>query len=591
MAGYIASGTALVLLSWVVGSIVVSALGLAPAALVDRTARRDVTLRASLWWGLTVAACLTLALGLVVPLRSATAGVVVLLVAALVGVAGVVLIRRRSTWAFRRPARAAIALLAALGLAVLYVAFKALGPATNYDTGLYHLGAIKYAGDFSTIPGLATLYFPFGYNNSQFPLAALLGNGPWDGIGYRLLNGLVLALVIVDLVIRLLGRRYSWGTFVLLVGLGASMIPLVAIADFWLTSPTSDTAVLLLTIVSSAYLADFLGHRRERSLNATVVAVTALIMISMRPTMVFYALAVACVVVVALLRQDAWPRVTVAGWVAIGGAVVVLGGLQIARDRLLSGWLLYPLSLASFDVRWLAVDPVGPREATLAAARDPSAPDHYVVAHSWAWISPWLTQRLTMWETYFLLVGLIATVILWWVAYRRTGFPRHLGRIAACLLPSAVAVLAWFTVSPPSYRFIWGPLFCLVFIPLGAALHALHQRRVRLPSPLHRSTPMVLLAVAIVLLVVTGYSAIARNQASTITEQRAWVLGPVSVPYAVTPIPLPPVIPAPQASGLMLTTPEVGRDQCWDNYPLCTVDPGTDISLRGASIQDGFVRR
>ena len=591
MAGYIASGTALVLLSWIVGLIVVAALGLAPAALVDRTARRDVTLRASLWWGLTVAICLTLALGLVIPLRSGMAGIVVLLIAALLGVAGVVLVRRRSTWAIRRPARAAIALFAALGLTVVYVGFKALGPATNYDTGLYHLGAIKYAGDFSTIPGLATLYFPFGYNNSQFPLAALLGNGPWDGVGYRLLNGLILVLVVVDLVVRLLGRRYSWGTFVLLVGLGASLIPLVAIADFWLTSPTSDTPVLLLTIVSSAYLADFLGHRRERSLNATVVAVTALIMISMRPTMVFYAVAVAGVVVVALVRQRGWPRLTGLGWAAIGSAVVVLGGLQIARDRLLSGWLLYPLSLASFDVPWRALDPTDPRNATLASARDPFAPDHYVVAHSWGWISPWLSQRLTMWETYFLLVGLIATVVLWWVAHRRIGFPRHLGRIAACLLPSAVAVLAWFTVSPPSYRFIWGPLFCLVFIPLGAALHALHQQRASLTSPLRRSTPMALLAVAIVVLAVTGYSAIARNQASTITEQRAWTIGPVSVPYAVTPIPLPPVIPAQQASGLMLTTPEVGRDQCWGNYPLCTVDPGTTIALRGASIQEGFVRR
>jgi hypothetical protein len=527
----------------------------------------------------------------VIPLRSGMAGIVVLLIAALLGVAGVVLVRRRSTWAIRRPARAAISLFAALGLAVVYVAFKALGPATNYDTGLYHLGAIKYAGDFSTIPGLATLYFPFGYSNSQFPLAALLGNGPWDGVGYRLLNGLILVLVIVDLVIRLLGRRYSWGTFVLLVGLGASLIPLVAIADFWLTSPTSDTPVLLLTIVSSAYLADFLGHRRERSLNATVVAVTALIMISMRPTMVFYAVAVACVVVVALLRQRGWPRLTGLAWVAIGSAVVVLGGLQIARDRLLSGWLLYPLSLASFDVPWLAVDPVGPREATLAAARDPSAPDHYVVAHSWGWISPWLSQRLTMWETYFLIVGLIATVILWWVAHRRTGFPRHLGRIAACLIPSAVAVLAWFTVSPPSYRFIWGPLFCLVFIPLGAALHALHLRRASLPSPLRRSTPMALLAVAIVVLAVTGYSAIARNQASTITEQRAWTIGPVSVPYAVTPIPLPPVVPVTMTSGLVLTTREGEHDQCWDNYPLCSFNMGDDIALRGASIQDGFVRR
>ena len=59
----------------------------------------------------------------------------------------------------------------ALAAAVVYLAVAALGPVTNYDSGLYHLGAIRYAADFATIPGLANLYFPFGYGNAEFPLA------------------------------------------------------------------------------------------------------------------------------------------------------------------------------------------------------------------------------------------------------------------------------------------------------------------------------------------------------------------------------------------------------------------------------------
>ena len=82
-------------------------------------------------------------------------------------------------------------LLGSLAVAVMYLAAAALGPVTNYDSWLYHLGAIKYAGDFATIPGLSNLYFPFGYNTSLYPLGAFLGNGPWAGGGYRLANGLI----------------------------------------------------------------------------------------------------------------------------------------------------------------------------------------------------------------------------------------------------------------------------------------------------------------------------------------------------------------------------------------------------------------
>lgn len=111
----------------------------------------------------------------------------------------------RSHHAPGRPGLWAVALAA--GLVTAYLAAAALGPVTNYDSGLYHLGAISYAGDYATIPGLADIYQAFGYNTSEFPFAAFLGNGPWDGQGFRMASGLIVTVMSADLVLRFAARR------------------------------------------------------------------------------------------------------------------------------------------------------------------------------------------------------------------------------------------------------------------------------------------------------------------------------------------------------------------------------------------------
>jgi hypothetical protein len=590
----IVAGTVLVLATWALAAVAILGVGIAPAVLSGTKHRFDMVARTALWWGLGLVTAVVLLVSLVAPMRSPTSAVAILGSCSFMIVAGIAIARRTTTRSeplvnWRAPSRSVWLVLGTLGAVTIYQAFKALGPVTNYDTGLYHLGAIKYAGDYSTIPGLANLYFPFGYNNSVFPLAAFLGNGPWDGVGFRLLNGLLMVLVMSDLAIRLVARRYTWGTFLLLLGIASCFIPLVAIADFWIVSPTADSAILLLTLISVAYLADFLSGRPERSRNGSVVAVTSMLMVSMRPTMMVFGTTAAVVILISLARNRNRPgnAITVRAWLLLAGLGAVLGAVQAVRDYKLSGWLLYPLSIVPFDVPWRAPDPVGPREATLAAARDPSAPDHYHVAHSWEWIPVWFGRLWSQWETYFLLLGVTAAIVALIVAWRSGARP-HLLRIGLCLAPSLVAVLAWFTVSPPSFRFIWGPLFTIALIPLSAAIEGLHRRGKAAPVPWARTRDVILTGCALVLLAVTGYSAVARNQAADISQERSWRVGPASVPYAVAPVLLPPTQSITTDRGLVVLVP-TPSDQCWDVYPLCAVNIERTLGLRGPGIQDGFL--
>jgi len=48
-----------------------------------------------------------------------------------------------------------------------------LGPPEIYDTGLYHLQAIKWIEEYAVVPGLANLHGRFGFNPNIFTFYAL----------------------------------------------------------------------------------------------------------------------------------------------------------------------------------------------------------------------------------------------------------------------------------------------------------------------------------------------------------------------------------------------------------------------------------
>jgi hypothetical protein len=580
-------GTILVLVTWLVSLIGLAALGLPLARLAGPGQPLGTVLRSSLWWGLLVAALLILVLNLVVPLRSPTAAWVMVGAVVVLGVLGVAGLRRDG-----RPRGLGLGgrwwvvlVLVAMALAIGYLAVSALGPVTNYDSGLYHLGAVRYAGEYATIPGLANVYFPFGYGNSVFPMAALLGNGPWDGEGFRLFNGLLIVLMAVDLALRLLARRHGVGTYVMLVGMLAAWVPLVALADYWVTSPTSDSAVLVLTVVACAYLSDAVAGGRSWLASGAVSFVVSLVLVSMRPLMGFFA---ATVLLVLVLRATTIRRRQGRGfagdvvWAMLAVAALSVAVVQSVRDYLLSGWLQYPLAVLPFDVAWRAPNPSDATRATLGAARDPSG--LWSAAEGWGWVPSWIGRLPSQWETYAVLALLVAAVIGVVLARASTG--RWLrGAVLLAMAPSAMTVVVWWLVTPPSFRFVWGPLFMLAGVPLGWALHAVATSSRRPWAT--RIDPALSVAATAVLVLLVGYCAAFRLDVGAATLPRTMSLGPITLGYSVAPVPDVVTEPHPAQGGIVLLAP-VGDDLCWDVWPLCVGSLPVSVSPRGPSIQDGF---
>ena len=581
----ILSGTFLVLITWVALVLVVLMSGLSLATLTSTPGvKLDIVLRRSLWWGLTFFLGAILIASLVTPLRSPLALGIVLSILLGFSVAGFVVLLNafRGSRVLSRGACGSwslwvvIAVVTAVGV---LLAVRGLGPANNYDTGLYHLGAVQYAGDFGTVPGLANLLNAFGYSNSVIPSAAFMGNGPWDGNGFRFFNGFIAFLVLVELVIRVAFGSRSVGTLLLIIGAAGFFLPLVAVTDFWVTSPTSDSAIMLLSLMSAVYLSDFVASRKNLAAHVGVVGAMLVILVSMRPTMLFFAAGSTLVLLIVLYARRRKLKTAALTWsvIGIGVTAVTVGAVQVLRDYLLSGWLLYPLSVLPFDVPWRAADPINLREATLAAARDPSAPEYWPIAHSWTWVDEWLIARWGMWETYFWLLGVVMLVGAVLVV-RRVGSAIRVRALLLSVSPSLLAVAAWFTVSPPSYRFIWGPLFLTFMIPVAFALHSIRMSWVK---------PLLIGGLAVSLGAASLFTAAVRVNYSEMSAEGAWSLGPISIPYSYAPSPLPKTQKSVTESGLVLRTPEFG-EQCWAAFPLCTINPDSSLSQRGELIQEGF---
>ena len=579
----IVTGTVLVLVTWAACLGVLVLVGLAVAAVTRSGRLGPPDLRRGLWWGLLVVTVAAYLGNLIWPLSSGQMAALIGCLLAVTSVASLVLVRRRG-WqgAPRVPGRTWL-LGAGLVGALVYLAVAALGPVTNYDSGLYHLGAIRYAAEYATIPGLANLYFPFGYGNAEFPLAALLGNGPWGVEGFRLLNGLVIAGLCLDLIARAAVRRHGPGFYVLAVGAVTVLIPMVALSDYWVTSPSQDSAVFAATVVASAYVADAVRGSRTWVADAAVAGGLGILLVLLRPTMAAYLLVVLVIVVVLRMRRGAGesPRFAAASaTVLIAAAVAAVAAT--ARDYLLSGWLQYPLSVWAFDVPWRAPDPAPERIATLGFHRDPT--NIYGAADGWGWVIPWLRRLPEQWETGVLVALLVAALVGWGVAARLHVRLRWRAMLVAAT-PSLVMTAAWWLASPPSFRFAWGPVFTSFTVPIGWIL----WRVVTSASPAARRRWMILVGAgaALPVLAVTVVSAATRLDVASITDERTWDAG-VGIPYAVADVRQVEVVESTLPGGLSVVTP-TKSEQCWSVFPLCTPRIAFTVRPRGDSLSDGLL--
>jgi hypothetical protein len=514
-------------------------------------------------------------------------------------------------------------------LAVVWLANHAIGAASDYDLGLYHLGIIEYAKHYATIPGLANLQTRFGASDPHLLLAALVDRGPWAGAGWHLVDGLLVSLLVLELATRLapaplvmpsFRRRVAW----LLIP--ATVVVVGSAVDYRLASPNLDLACFVLVAVGMLYLTDCVedGFRAVPAITclATLAAAAAT-----RPLYWPLTFAAFGILLASGPRPRAKPRRIAA--LSVLPAVLLVGWMT--RQAILSGYPLYPVKLGALPVDWRVPASVVDYTSrwTASWARWPGqAPD--TVLASWHWLRAfWLPAEEKSIDVIAPLALLACVPPA--LAVRREGratrraFRRPMLAVAG---PSLVTLVIWFAEAPDP-RFVLAPLWlfpislaawatppitrnerlCLaagIGVGLGLAVLELHQSAWYLPAafllPLYLlgllwiiRRPRLLPALAYVVLLATasgGALVVAYHQQ----------LRPVRVnsngPFGISDEEAPRLVTIRTAAGLHLRQPfsaATGNDQCFEIL-VCTAalsDPAlhdvlSPLHLRGTGISSGF---
>jgi hypothetical protein len=369
------------------------------------------------------------------------------------------------------------AALFAIGLIlVAYFANRSLNTQQYPDHGLYYLNAIRWASDYSIVPGLANLHSRLAFNNSNFLLHAMMEVATGRGYSAHVVNGFLSALV-VPIVLHGLraavqndesGRQLGW------FALAPAMILATCAIDRRISSATPDfPASLFVTVAAWRALAIGLcgGESKPDALrwNLLAIATLATVAVTIKITVIFFAalagLALAAVLYRIARRETCNPiRTTTAQLAFMVPWAAVIFVPWIVRGYILSGYPLFPSTFAAAPVDWLfdASSAAALRADIYAWARTAYFNVELGYQPGWGWVPHWMIQIALLRAPFEIVLpaAFSAGCVAWFVIRRRFAKictdPRHLDpthsdrNFTASALAAAYAasLVAWFITAP-----------------------------------------------------------------------------------------------------------------------------------------------
>ncbi|MCC6930211.1 MAG: hypothetical protein IT359_14595 [Gemmatimonadaceae bacterium] len=455
------AGTLAILLSQVVLAAAFVGLGLSVrrAFGVQSLAVRDVPVAFFVGVGLAVA--LLYAWTFVLPINGAPLAIVV------AGGLGALVPWRRALRALGRdePWARTRWLPAVLIVSALWVANLCRSPLINSDTALYHYQGVLWAKAYPTVPGLANLFGPLGFNNGSFVYDALLDAGPWSGEAHHIANGLLLQAFL----------SFAWlGLFRVWRSSGSDRLQGVFDAVFiapatnmvvqdWLTSFATDLPETVFLLMAASESFKFLTDRGappvERAYRAFCVLAFMAIAVTFKVSVALVAVLLAVVILGRWLlveRPDARLLRRGMAWSVLVPAVIAV--VWMGRGVVLSGYPLFPSSAFAFPVDWRAPEAHADCEFAFAAFSSRASVDEREVIMGevglGGWFGRWFAESATA-DLHMLVIPVAIIVVVGLVllvghVLGRRGTDSPGGSWLA--LPPAIGVVAWFVLAPePRY--------------------------------------------------------------------------------------------------------------------------------------------
>lgn len=235
-----------------------------------------------------------------------------------------------------------------MATALIFLLF-AYGTSTgilHYDTGLYHAQSIRWIEEYGVVPGLGNLHSRLAYNSAAFCLSALYSMAFLGGQSYHCCAGFLaflLALVCMEAFEKGRSRKPKLSDFARLVG----VYYLLIVFDEMI-SPASDYFMVLLVLYMVIRWLDLLEKEEKSCFPYALLCVLGVVVLTMKLS--------GALILLLVLKPAAMMLIEKRGKeiVKFLGLGILTAFPFLARNVLLSGWLVYPftfIDLFSFDFK------------------------------------------------------------------------------------------------------------------------------------------------------------------------------------------------------------------------------------------------
>ncbi|MCB0165376.1 MAG: hypothetical protein KDI79_14200 [Anaerolineae bacterium] len=459
-------------------------------------------------------------------------------------------------------------------LFILWLANQATGKLTSYDTGLYHLGTIRWMQSYPIVIGLGNLHPRFAYNSSYFLFVALLDLLWWRSDFFNLSNGLLLSVISVQIgayIFTSMTNKDNLKSYqVLGILLAASLLPYY----FTLTNNTSsDLPVFILGLMVGIHVFKFLFNDKtheESRLDALIIVILCATGISIKLSFaVFSCLAVVVVMFTLLIYKPTATQVesrfyNMVWALALSVLILIPWGL---RGIMLSGYIAYPIPTMPLDVRWRIPEQLAKTDARWIKswAQQPyNSPDN--VLGNWKWFKPWLQRMVQQRLEVVLPILLFLMGIIIYLTSARAKI-KSVYRDMLFLMIPIIALVFWFFTAP-NIRFAGGSFWLLGAGTMAISIHHVADKKL-----------LEIVSLSSLLLAIFAFVISARLH--------GWVVYP-GPDQGFYPTPKFQVHQFQTRSGLTIFVPNTG-DKCWDAPLPCTPYPNPDLAtIESGNISSGF---
>jgi hypothetical protein len=382
------------------------------------------------------------------------------------------------------------------GLPLLIFTNQAIFSHAPFDHGMYHMQTVKWIENFAIIPGLGNLHHRFAFNNSSFLLVAQINTGIFKGLAYYITTSLLIFAVTLrgfHLLYHLLRKEHqlTLSDVYHLLLLPCTLFYVVH-SDFAGYSP--DIFIFALQAVLAGELIEAFGITEIRNADLPRLLTRIVIISALSVTVKLSAAVFAAGCILAVLGVFFWWRKALAlkplpFIAALAGIVAALVGPWLLRSVILSGYLVYPIPLISFNVPWKIpqdmVTPIAPIIHNWALYGTSPPPDETWMESLRNWEGN-LLRQVKMGGLGTMLLMLVMLVLRVWKRKQKLDMK---GPIAVFAIAS-LGFVYWF-VAAPDFRFLGAVYWLLVIAPLLIFYQMV-------PELFHRLSPKLLVALILI---------------------------------------------------------------------------------------------